>query len=94
MSSTMQPVPPPASAAPAPAAGENGDCPADEPPTPPAGEGAEAGASNPVPGEGAVQLPAASKPGHWQLVKNKSSMSLSKSLCERFEHSRAWNMQF
>ena len=28
------------------------------------------------------------------LVKNKASMSLSKSLCVRFEHSRARNKQF
>ena len=35
---------PPGSAAPAPAAGENGARPAEEPPTPPACEGAEAAA--------------------------------------------------
>ena len=48
-----------ASAAPAPAAGEN----TEEPHTPPAGEGAEAGAGDPAPCEGAVQCPATSKPG-------------------------------
>ena len=55
---------PPASAAPTPAAGENGVRPADELPTPPAGEGAEADAGDPAPFKGAVQRPAASKPGH------------------------------
>ena len=85
---------PPAPAAPAPAAGENGARPADEPPTPPAGEGAEAGAGDPAPGEGAVPRPAASKPGRRPRMKNKASMSLSKSLCARFEHSRARNKQF
>ena len=55
---------PPASVAPAPAAGKNGARPADEPPTPPAGEGAEAGAAcvcvcvcgagDPAPCKGAV----------------------------------------
>ena len=54
---------PPASAAPAPAAGENGARPAEEPPMPPAGEGAEAGAGDPAPCEGAVPFPATSKPG-------------------------------
>ena len=84
------------SAAPAPVAAENGDSdrPADEPPTPPASEGAEAGAGDPAPGEGAVPRPAASKPGRRARVKNKASMSLSKSLCARFEHSRARNKQF
>ena len=53
---------PPAPAAPAPAAGENGARPADEPPTPPSSEGAEAGAGDPAPCKGAVQLPATSKP--------------------------------
>ena len=69
---------PPAPAAPAPAAGMNGNCPADEPPTPPAYEGAEAGAGDSVPG----RAPCAA----WRLlsqaaasVKNKVSMSLSKS---------------
>ena len=87
-------VPPPAPAAPAPAAGENGDRPLDEHPTPPAGEGAEACAGDPAPGEGAVPRPAASKPGRRPRVKNKASMSLSKSLCAPFEHSRARNKQF
>ena len=54
---------PPASAAPAQAAGENGARPAEEPPTPLAGEGAEAGAGDPAPCEGAVPCPATSKPG-------------------------------
>ena len=54
---------PPASAAPAPAAGENGARHAEEPPTHPAGEGAEAGAGDPAPCEGAVPCPATSKPG-------------------------------
>ena len=39
------------------------DHPAYESPTPPAGEGAEAGAGDPAPCEGAVQRPAAAKPG-------------------------------
>ena len=43
---TAQAPLPPASAAAASAAGENGAC-ADEPPTPPAGEGAEAGILRP-----------------------------------------------
>ena len=56
---------PPAPAATAPAAEENGARPVtvDEPPTPPAREGAEAGAGDPAPGEGAVARPATSKPG-------------------------------
>ena len=54
ISSTTQLVPPPAPAAPAPAAEENGDRPADEPPTPQACEGAEAGTCCPAPCEGAV----------------------------------------
>ena len=54
---------PPAPAATAPVAWENGARPADEPPTPPASEGAEPGAGYPAPGEGAMQCPAASKPG-------------------------------
>ena len=83
--STTQPVPPQTPAAPAPAAWENGDRPANEPPTPPAGESAEAGAGDPAPGEGAMPRPAASKPGRWPQMKNKASMSLS----ARFEHSRA-----
>ena len=94
MSSTTPPVPLQAAAAPAPAAGENGDRSADEPPTPLAGEGAEAGACDPAPGEGAVPRPAAFKPGSGLLLKNKASMSLSKSLCTLFEHSRARNKQF
>ena len=52
---------PPAPAAPAPAAGENGARPADGPPMPQTGESAEAGAGDP--GEGAVQHPETSKPG-------------------------------
>ena len=88
------PVPPPAPSAPAPAAGENGDRHADEPPTPPAGEGTEAGARDPAPDKGAVPRPAAFKPGRRPQVKNKALMSLSKSLCTRFEHSRARNKQF
>ena len=64
---------PPASAAPAPAAGENGARPADEPPTPPAGEGAEAGAGDPAPCEVAVPRQPTSKPG-----RRKASMSVSK----------------
>ena len=80
----------------APADGENGRraSHADEPPTPLASEGAKAGACNPAPGRGAVQLLAAFKPGCWQQMNNNASMSLSNSLCERFEHSRAQNMQF
>ena len=35
-----------------------------------------------------------SKPGPRQQMKDKASMSLSKSLCARFEHSRARNKQF
>ena len=54
---------PPASAAPAPAAGENGARPAEEPPTPPGSEGAEAVAGDPAPCEGAAQCPATSKLG-------------------------------
>ena len=57
---------PPASAAPAPAAGENGARPAEEPPTPPGGEGAEAVAGDPAPCEGAAPgapCPATSKLG-------------------------------
>ena len=54
---------PPASAAPAPAAGENGASPSNKPPTPLAGEGAEAGACDPAPCKGTVQLQATSKPG-------------------------------
>ena len=54
---------PPASAAPAPAAGENGARPADEPPTPPASKGGKAFAGDPAPCEGAVLRPATSKPG-------------------------------
>ena len=46
---------------------------------------------DPAPGEGAVPCPAASKPGSRQWMKNKASMSLSKSLCAQFEHSRARN---
>ena len=88
------PVPPRAPAAPAPAAGENGASPSDEPPTLPGGEGAEAGAGDPAPGKGAVLPPAASKPGCRSRMKNKASMSLSKSLCAQFEHSRARNKQF
>ena len=53
----------PASAAPAPAARENGASPADKPPTPQASEGAEAGPCDPAPCEGAVQRPATSQPG-------------------------------
>ena len=87
-------VPPPAPVAPAPAAGENGDRPADEPPTPPAGEGAEADAGDPAPDEGAVPRPAVSKPGCRPQMKNKASISLSKSLCARFEHSRARKKRF
>ena len=82
------PAPPPAPAAPAPAAGENGARPADEPPTPPPGEAAKAGAGGPAPGKGATQRPTASKPGRRLRMKNKASMSLSKALCARFEHSR------
>ena len=81
-------------AAHAPAAGENGDRPADEPPTPPAGEGAEADAGDPAPDEGAVPRPAVSKPGCRPQMKNKASISLSKSLCARFEHSRARKKRF
>ena len=90
------PVPPRAPAAPAPAAGENGASPSDEPPTLPGGEGAEAGAGNPAPGKGAVTVlpPAASKPGCRLRMKNKASMSFSKSLCARYEHSRTRNKQF
>ena len=47
-----------------------------------AGEGAEAGDGDPAPDEGAVQRLAASKPGRQQWMKNKASMSLSKSLCQ------------
>ena len=59
---------PPASAAPAPAAGENGARPAEEPPTPPGSlsEGAEAVAGDPAPCEGAAPgapCPATSKLG-------------------------------
>ena len=54
---------PPASAAPAQAAGENGACPSEEPPTPPASEGAKAVAGDPAPCEDTVQSPATSKPG-------------------------------
>ena len=93
-----QQAPPQAPAAPAPAAGDNGDRPAEEPSTPLASEGAEAGAGGPAPCEGAVPRLAASKPGRQQRMKNKASMSLSKidskSLLARFEHSRAQNKQF
>ena len=73
---------------------ENGACHANEPPMPPAGEGAKAGAGDPARCASAVQRPTASKPGPRQRMKNKASMSLSKSLCARFEHSRARNKQF
>ena len=53
----------PATAAPAPAAGDNGARPADEPPKPPAGEGGKADAGDPAPCEGAVLRAATSKPG-------------------------------
>ena len=46
-----------------------------------------------VPGEGAMPRQEASNPGRQQM-KNKASMSLSKSLWVRFEHSRALNKQF
>ena len=86
-------LPPQAPAAPAPAAGENGDCPTYEPP---ASEGAFklGGFCYPAPGEGAVQRPAASEPGCLQPGRKKTSISLSKSLCARFEHSRALNNLF
>ena len=79
-------APLPAPAAPAPAAGENGAPPPDEPPTPPACEGAEAGAGDPAPCEGVVQCLVASKPGCLLRMKNKASISLSKSLscCARY----------
>ena len=56
---------PPASAAPAPAARENGARPANEPPTHPAVEGAKAGAGDPqaAPCEGTKPRQATSKPG-------------------------------
>ena len=57
------PAPPQAPAVPALANVENGACPAYEPPMPPTFEGAEAGAGDLAPGEDAVPLPAASKPG-------------------------------
>ena len=54
---------PPASAAPAPAAGENGARPAEEPPTPPASEGAKAVAGDPAPCEGAAPCMATTELG-------------------------------
>ena len=80
----------PAPAAPAPAAGENGARRADEPPTPPSGEGAKPGAAILRPAMAlcrALRLLS-------QVAATVTSMSLSKSLCEQFEHSGAWNKQF
>ena len=88
---------PPASAAPAPAARENGARPANEPPTPLAVEGAKAGAGDPAQGVRPARAPSRARRLLSQAAaadEKESFHELIQITVRAIEHSIARNTQF